>query len=71
MDVKELEVRMPFERLMVVANTLGNQDTDVCPPTVQECWLRRDLAPYLPASRSNPVDHECEECWLHFFLNGD
>ena len=71
MDVSELEVRMPFERLIYAATYLGSQDTAFCPPVSDECWLHRDLAPYLKASKDDPISNECTECWLRFFLTGD
>ncbi len=71
MNVKELEVRMPFDRLILAATYLGSQETAFCPPVSDECWLRRDLAPYLKASKDDPVGNECTECWLRFFLTGD
>lgn len=71
MNVKELEVRMPFDRLILAATYLGSQEASFCPPVSDECWLHRDLAPYLKASEDDPISNECTECWLRFFLTGD
>jgi hypothetical protein len=66
--MRELMVKVPFERLVVTAKRLGSQDTDECPPTDAPCWHRRGLVSYLPGD--SLVDNECTECWLTYMMKG-
>jgi hypothetical protein len=64
-------VTLPYERVKTLAEHLGSQDRDVCPPHSIEtgCWLRRNLVPYIPAE--NEADVECVNCWMEYILGGN
>lgn len=60
---------IPTARIVVLAKHLGGQNVTACPPVEHECWLKRDLMPYLPEVASPEV--ECSECWMRYLLMGD
>ena len=62
-------VEVPTSRMVVMAKHLGSQDCEACPPVEHECWLFRDMMPYLPGDAS--TDTECAECWLRYIMAGD
>lgn len=61
-------VTLPISRIVDTARLAGGQDTDVCPPTSAECWLKREQQPYL---NEHPIESECTECWLAYLLRGE
>jgi hypothetical protein len=61
-------VTIPYARIVTTAMYLGEQGTNACPPVEHECWLKRDLEPYL--NILDPVDAECPECWMLYLLQG-
>jgi len=65
-------VTLPFNRLVAAAKEFGNQDAFFCPPVETPiCFDHRNLKPFLAESVTEPERHECVECWLRFFTNGD
>ena len=69
----ELKVTLPFSRLKVAAERLGQQDVDACPPEYpHECWRRRGLEPYTSYPTGvGIVEIECKECWIHYLTLGN
>jgi hypothetical protein len=65
MDTGEMLVTLPFGRLIELAQYLGSQEHDVCPPNTTECWRYRDLQPYAEGQC------ECENCWVQYLMMGD
>ena len=71
----EYPVTVPFRRLVEMAEYLGSDRVNICPPHRAKdacCWLQRGLAPYIKPFPDQPESHiECRECFLRYMMNGD
>lgn len=67
----EYPITVEFGRLVAVAQMIGSQDSNFCPPHTENCWRHRNLTSYLPVDPDDPNATECTECFLHYLLTGE